>query len=319
MNTFTKIFALLLIGTGLTSCLKDDNVDNQKYGMINLNANKIVGTSSTSASFALPFEDVNRDVTVLTLKLDAESPATEDLVVTLSLAQSDAMIAAYNTANATTVVALPSNLYTLPSGGLAVTIPKGSRSVPFVIKINTSKINPSLTYGLGLTLASIDKAGYTISGNFGKSLVRISAKNKYDGVYTMKTKMTASDRPTVNTTTQWTWPGDVHLVTTSGTSVNLYDDYGFKTYIHPIQTSTGGLSGFGETNPRFTLDLATNKVTKVENSTIAGNGRTFVIDPTGTNQYTPSNKTLTATYFMNQPGFQPLKIETTFTYKKVRP
>ena len=319
MRTFTKIFTSLLICTGLVSCLKDAKIEDQDYGMINLNANMIVEVRSSSLSLALPFEDIVRDVTLINLNLAAEAPASEDLVVTLSLAQNQSMINAFNTANGTNIVALPPNLYTLPSTGLVVTIPKGSRSVPFIIKMNTSKIDPSTTYGIGFTIASIDKTGYVISGNFGKSLIRISAKNKYDGVYTLKSKLTASDRPTINTSTQWQWPGDVHLITSGGNTVDLFDDWGFGTFIHPIQTAAGGWSGFGQTYPRFTLDLATNKVTKVVNAIIATNGRTFVIDPTGPNQYNPSNKTIQATYFMNQPGFQPLRFETIFTFKSARP
>lgn len=280
MKTFSKIVILLLVSSGLTSCLKDDNIDNQEYGMINLNANKIVEVTAASSSSALPFENVDKDLTVLTLHLAAESPTTEDVVVTLSLAQSQAMITAYNTANATAVAQLPADFYKLPAGGLAVTIPKGTTAVPFTIKVNTSKFNPAITYALGLTIASVDKPGYTVSGNFGKTLARVSAKNIYDGRYSYSgtTIRNSANGPDV-TLSGFNANFPVRSLATVGAN---------SVTIVPLWANGQGIAGID--NTIATVDPTTNLVT------MSSSNATLKNTPGKVNKYDPATKTFTLSF-----------------------
>lgn len=310
---------MLLSSVLLFSCLKDENITDQKYGMINLNANKIVGFKELTQANALPFENYDAIIKV-PVHLSAENVASENIKVTVNMTKSASIISNYNTTNGKNVVQMPATLYSLQGTGLNVTIPQGSRDGYIEFKVNPSKLDPSTTYGIGLSIASVDNSGYVLSGNFKDILVTFGAKNKYDGVYTLTMKFEAPDRPTVKTGVDVAWGGPVWLVTTGGNSVNLFDDWGFGQNIQPFITNTGGYSGFGSTDPFFRIDPATNKVVEVKNSVInPSNGRAFQLDTSLDSYYDPATKKLVVNFIMTQPGFQPLKIRDTFTYVKARP
>jgi Domain of unknown function (DUF1735) len=319
MNNISKLFVLAFATLGLSSCLEDQFIEDQKYGMINLDAHKIIELPSAVNVLALPLEDKTTSVNFVTVHLAANEVAAEDIKVTLDMSKSAQMVADYNEEHETEYVDFPASLYSL-SEGLVVTIPKGSRDGVLKLSTNASKFDPALSYALGFSVASVDKPGYTISGNFKNSVVAISAKNKYDGVYTYRASMTGSDRPTINATGQeWEWATPVHLVTRGENVVNLFDAEYYQDYILPIQTNTGGRSGFGSTNLRLTFDGTTNKITDISNAfPNPANGRAFEIDPTGQNYFDPATHDVYATFFMTQPGFQPLKIKLTLKYKEPR-
>ncbi|MDF3077937.1 MAG: hypothetical protein K0S09_1826 [Sphingobacteriaceae bacterium] len=203
---------MLLSSVLLFSCLKDENIADQKYGMINLNANKIVGFNEASKSNALPFEDYDA-VIQIPVHLSAENVATEDITVTLSMANSATIISDYNTSTGKSVIAMPASLYSLQGSGLTITIPKGSRDGYLTVKTNPSKYDPSKLYGIGLTVASVSNPGYVVAGNFTKTLVTFGAKNKYDGVYTYTTSANTSLVPNANKT--------VSLITVDANTVAL--------------------------------------------------------------------------------------------------
>jgi hypothetical protein len=227
-TTYKLVLSLgVIFALGLTSCLKDDMVDSQKYGMINLNAKKIVeipANSKRTQSFALPIVTGASAVNT-TVHLAAEEVAAEDVKVTLNLAESATLLAAYNTANSTSYTLLPSSLYTLPNG-LDVTIAKGSKDADFTLNVTTSSFDPSKTYAIFVKIAAVDKAGYTISGNFNYKLVIIAVKNKYDGVYTVTGTMADLN----GTRIAKGYPKTVELRTTSATQVEVYDKYVLGKY-----------------------------------------------------------------------------------------
>lgn len=304
----------------LSSCVKD------KYDTGDLGSTGTVAVKFNEApekkAFFLPFTDVKK-TDLFSLRREATSDATMNQAVTVKLTAAPTMITNYNKANGENLVELPASFYTIANSaytktatGYTVNLAPGAFASDLTIMLDGSKwIDLTQKYAVAFRIT--DANGLRINKGGDSVIAVLAIANKYDGIYEMTASMTASDRPTVNATgSSWTWPGDVWLVTTGANTVNLFDNWGFGTYILPIQSSTGSWSGFGSTNPRFTFNLATNELTAVTNSTVGT--RTFVIDPTGPNYFDPSTHAVYASFFMNQAGFAPLKIRTTFKYKSAR-
>jgi hypothetical protein len=186
MKLYIKIsLALAALSFGMAGCLKDKPYDDQQ-----IQSNRPVGTpriiemaiavtnSTNFISFA--FDNVNKDTVaaLVPINLATADAAGEDINVTVQLKPS--LVDDYNNANstsfevpATTQIAVVNNV---------VTIPKGSHTGYMQVKFNPAGIIGH-AYALGLTIASVDKQGYTISGNMGSGVVAIATKNKYDGLY----------------------------------------------------------------------------------------------------------------------------------------
>src|SRR5829696_9138269 len=142
MNKLIKLMSFTLLVTGLTSCLKDKNIEDQKYGMAGVENVKIIELASDDTHFKMTgLNFVNRDTIInfAVVRLAAKDPAPEDIQVTLTLASSATIIGNYNTEHGTSYVSFPSTLYALQGNGLVVTIPKGSREGYLQIKVNASK------------------------------------------------------------------------------------------------------------------------------------------------------------------------------------
>lgn len=253
-----KILSLLAIMAVvcLSSCLKDELVEDQAYGLINLNAKKIIGFNETTQSFALPFEDKER-ILQIPVHLSAEKPAEEDITVTLSLANSAQLITKYNTDNGQDLVVFNPSLYQFQGSGLSVVIPKGSNDGYLSIKVNSINFDPSSTYALGLTISSVSGSGYTISGNYGTVIASFGAKNAYDGIYNVTGTLTDA-----NGLYKGDYPRNFSLTTTSGTRVTVYDlDYDFDKYIVINNAGTSAANtGIGLA---FTFDPSTNALVSV--------------------------------------------------------
>lgn len=320
MKIFSKISVLAFAALGLSSCLEDPNIEDQKYGMINLDANKIIELPNPLQSHALPLD--NKEVTVdfLTVHLAANQVAAEDIKVTLTMDGSKPSIDAYNEEHDTEYVGFPQNLYSFPNG-LVVTIPKGSRDGVLQIKTNASKYDPASTYALKFAIANVDKPGYIVSGNFQNSVVAISAKNKYDGNYEVVATAPMVDR--VSSALSGYYPLDADLRTTGGNTVKMYT----HTYLggyegHPIKSGASS-SYYGNFGPVFTMDDAGN-VTAVTNFWGQGtnsSGRAARLNPDGKNKFTVNadgSKVLEVSYIMVQNGVDRTFFHEKWTFKKDR-
>jgi len=313
--------AVLIIGTG---CLKDKYADDGLAGFTINNSDKIVeieGPVSGSPLIAssnvinLPFSSVDTTINLVTVRVAADQPVSEDIQVVMdTLSQ---LLTTYNDSLQTAVVVPPSSIYKLQS--LTATIPKGSKEGFIKLTVKSSSL-VGHEYGFGFKIKSVSNPTYKISGNFNNQVVMIGVKNKYDALYTMRIRMVAADRPTVNTTTAFQWGGEVGMITTGTNTNKLFDFYGFGTYIHPIQTNTGGESGFGSTEPKFTFDPVTDKLTAVTNDFLnPANGRSFTINPAVTDsRFDPVTRKIYAAFIMNQPAFGPLLIYDTLTFARER-
>ena len=178
MKKYIQILSLAIVAVSFASCLKDKNFDERRTGHDLTGVPKVIELAiafnpANGRVVGLAFEDQVINQEVLTVRLAAESPATEDIKVTIDTTGAQAFINAFTPA----VSKLPDAFYTMPSTGYVVTIPKGSREASIVIKTNAIQYNPSTTYGLYYTIKSVDKPGYVISGNFGSYFTRLGAKN----------------------------------------------------------------------------------------------------------------------------------------------
>lgn len=276
MKTINKILILIFLSISITACLKDKNVDSQQYGLINLDAKKIIEIPLHSGSVAIPIKDKDTIINIIDVRLASKDVSSEDLVVELGFDRSNKMIDDYNTLNEANLVPFPPALYSLLSG-YKVTIPKGSNNANLQIKVNSSKYDLSESYAMGFYIKSVDKPGYTLSGNFDTILVQIGAKNKYDGVYTVTgTSLRA---------------GDVNLSgpIRDGTTRDVVTTGLFSITYHPPWADGSDIGGIAGTT--ITIDPATNKVTMSSDNPKLVNLSSF------DNRYDPATKTFYLSYY----------------------
>jgi hypothetical protein len=285
MKIYNKILGLAILALGLSSCLKDDMVDSQKYGMINLNAVKVIeipAASSRTETFSLPIQTAAQAVET-NVHLAAEDVANEDIKVTISTAESQDLITKYNNLDANNdgvldnspLTLLPSTLYTLPNG-LDVTIASGSKDVKFRLNVLTANFDPSKSYGIAVKLAKVDKSGYTISGNYGYKILIIGAKNAYDGVYDMKGYIVRNSASGPDMSLSGNYKGfTAKLITVDATKVQ---------FVSQLWATGGGVGGIDGVT--FTVDPSTKLVT----CSASGNA-TLQNEPTYNNRYDSATKT----------------------------
>ncbi|SDG06204.1 protein of unknown function [Pedobacter terrae] len=308
MKKYSIILSLALLTMGLSSCLKDDLVSDQKYGMINVDAAKVAQLPSVSSAFALLLENKSTSLNFVEVSLAQSEPAAEDVVVTLSTDQTDAKVTANNSdPNNSKIAAFPSNKYTLPNG-LKVTIPKGSRSGYLKLNLNQQDLSPATPYVLAFRIVSVDKPEYVISGNYNTSLVTVSAKNTWDGIYAMNAgssvqRYSAPGVPTVGDALNGSLAAnpDLTLSTVDATTVLIAN----------LRWANGnGVAGID--NLQAVIDPATNLVTMKA----LGNA-TLKNIPGKDNKYDPATKTFTLNFDWNQTA-APRAVSLVIKYKASR-
>lgn len=327
LNTFILGVAIV----GMSSCLKDKNVNlagDDSPAVVEWSTTLFTTPSSPATS---TYSLYTRDLSIapsasfeLTVNLTGTEAASDD--ITLQLGVNTPAVAAYNKERldvdqeVTNFVAMPANLYSMPT---SVVIPKGSNKAKITLTFKTDQFDFNTAYALPISIVSASN-GVTVSGNYGTILLNVGAKNKYDGVYKLVGRLSGvTDRSTANTTSDFTWPGNFELRTTSANSVGTFDTNfnwggGIAQWILPFATTTG-YSAYGQVRPNFVLNLTTNQITSVNNAiTAPTNGRQLVIDPSYAGTYNPTTKVFETQFIMTQPGFQPLTIHYKFTFVRSR-
>jgi hypothetical protein len=296
---YSWIISAMLVSVGLTSCLKDDMVDNQEVGLINLNANKIIeipASASHEISLTLLPEGI-KEITLGEVRLAAENPAPEDITVSLTMDSTSKIIDG-------SLPLFPADKITIPA---TVTIKKGERSAPLVVNLNTAALQSNPQY-IAISISSVDKQGYIISGNFGYVKVNAKIKHKYQGRYILSNgSLVDSYNATLVhiNTVDLGEPYTVQLQTKNGQTLMFYDELLWEGYTYPIATNTGGLSGYGSFCPEFTFDDNGNITAVISHYTNPANTRSAEIDPAGVNKYDAATKSFTVSYWMNQPSLIP--------------
>lgn len=193
-NIYRLIMSALLVSAGLTSCLNDDMIDDQKYGLINLNANKIIEIP-TDASHTMNIISLDKGIKEFTheIRLASEAPAAEDVVVNVEVISNSATVIKavrsrlsdqYPTEGDDAISDEDIKMY--PTEGISipasVTIKKGQRSALLSLNIDTHKLIGDAQFIL-VRVKSVTSPGYIVSGNFGDLLLNMKVMSEYDGTY----------------------------------------------------------------------------------------------------------------------------------------
>lgn len=298
---YILIISALVISGGLTSCLKDKKIDDQEYGLIDLNANKIIeipSDASHEVSLTLLPEGL-KDITIGEVRLAAEKAASEDIVVSLTTGKSAEIIGDEGPL-------FPLSGVTVPA---SVTIPKGERSVPLIVKVNTALLESEPQY-LAISISSVDKQGYIISGNFGLVKLNMKIKHKYQGRYICTGTMTdVTNAAFAHASIMLAEDGEDYLIdleTVNGSTLIIGASPTFGGSNRYLFWAGSGYSYYGSFCPQFTFDDAGN-VTAVTNAygQPAANTRSAALDPAGINKYDPATKTINVSYYLVQPSSVP--------------
>jgi hypothetical protein len=266
----------------LAGCLKDDRYEDQQMG---ITVTDIPGVAFTQASKSPVVQGITAVPGAATVNgpiitLETSSSASSDVHITLAYDQS--LVTA---AGLTPVPAGTFNLSTLTP---VIAAGKGSVQDLKLTVTNSTALDPSLIYGVGIKITNVD-GGYQIAGN-GKSVIfAFAIKNRYDGVYLLKG---VHNRPTLN----YPYEAEMHMITTGPNAVSFYWPE-VNSAGHPIGAGpNNSLSWYGEAvSPVVEFNLSNNLVTNVYNVGAggppidiyagpgSGQGR-FVDDATPTNR-----------------------------------
>lgn len=322
--TIKSILAVLVLAAfAVTGCLKDKD-----YNSLQIQSTQPDGTNHQVVEIKLTagdasnveltsFDAINRDTTLnfIPVNLATSYAATEDVNVTLALKPS--LVSDYNTANGTSLVVPAASMYTILNPGLVVTIPKGSHTAYLQIKLKPADFIGS-DWGLGFTIVSIDKPGYTISGNLSNGLVGFGIKNKYDGQYSLLINTVGWNAYGIADGISGLWPSNIAMVTAGANSVTIFD-YLRGDNLQPAFTggfgAITGSTAFGAASPQFTFD-GSDKLISVTNTTPDdGRGRTFHLNTAvSDSRYDGATKTIYAAYIMTQAGRVDQQIYDTLRY-----
>ncbi len=276
MKKIIKITLFLFIVAGLTSCLKDEAIigPDAPGAIRNVVEFRNPNRPASGPLVGQPVYVFSYDATpsvdlVLPINFAGADAAPNDIKVTIALDQ--AALDSANRQGSDNMDMMPQSMYTVSSW--EVTIPKGERLADLIIKIKTDQF-VKVSYGLGLRITNVVGTKAPISGNFGAIVTKINAKNKYDGVYSVKG---ASFNVGNAALTGLFGPVERGFATTSGSSVQW-------TGTVPWAGGASNLPAGYE--PLIKIDPVTNKITI--SSKTAGMKQTDNYN----HRYDPASKTM---------------------------
>ncbi|MGY3055016.1 hypothetical protein ACVWYG_003227 [Pedobacter sp. UYEF25] len=300
-----KFIALSLVVTSFTSCLKDNSLvlDPAKgHNVIEFaNPGQIVTNGTPHPLYSFSYQSTATPSLPITVSYSGpEATAPQDITVKFGVADTST-IGEYNRATDGGYVPLNAAAFTLSAN--EVVIKAGTSKATFNVLLKPSAFNFNKSEVLGLTITSASPG--IVSGNFNTILLNVSAKNQYDGQYTITATAPMTDA--TNPALKGFYPMDkMSLITTGPNSVAMYDSHPYfsANFYHPIANGSA-VSAYGSFSPIFTMDASGN-VISVTNyyGQPASNGRSGKINPSGVNKFTVSGttKTLEVSYYMLQPG-----------------
>ncbi|RFM30547.1 DUF1735 domain-containing protein [Deminuibacter soli] len=307
---------------GATSCLKDaPAVDPSQSNSVVEFANTGSIVSGANAAYARFSSDLGvlktGDSAKFNVNVSYSGADAAPTDITVNLAVDTAALTAYNNSDDGDYVAPPTTIYKVPS---SVVIKKGTHQsqVQVTVVVNAS-YDFNVNYALPLTIASASSG--IISGNFGKAIYSFSARNSYDGKYTITGTFNDTQSGAFN---GW-YPLDEELITYSGNSIALKDVEYSGNYGHPFYSdASGSKSYYGNFAPIFYFDASGNvtSVTNYYGQATNSQKRAAQLDPTGINKITfnadGSVKSFAVTYWMVQAGVNRTKFDEVFTYTGAR-
>jgi hypothetical protein len=313
MKLVNNICVAALLAVSLSSCLKRDSVFNAE------DSPAVVEFSNTGTPTIDTFPLFKSDVGALkegdsaTFNINigyiSATGAPNDIAVALSVNEAD--LTAFNNSAGTSYVLPPSDVCTLPAQAI---VRKGSNEVQIKVAVKrTANFNYDASYAIPVKITSAGGAG--ISSTSGQAVYAFSARNSYDGAFTVTGTFYDS---TLGAAATANYPKHINLITDGARGAGYYDaDAGSYRYTF---FNNGGGSYYGNFAPIFHFDDSGN-VTSVTNYYGQGtnaNVRSAQLNPTGVNKMTfdsggkPSK--LEVSYYMVQSGKIRLTIQETFTY-----
>jgi hypothetical protein len=311
---FTLAVSVIAVISG---CLKDKKFERQEYG---IQIKEVKAVAFPQGPSSPNYIGVTAQSTPLTIDgpfitLEEDGNAKADVTVTLQINPSLVTAGGF--------VPLPVSAVTVNT--LSPKIVAGSKITDIKLTFpNSAALNPSLEYGLGLTITAVDQ-GYKIAANKKDILLVFTVKNKYDGVYRLTMRSDGWAAYGIASGATGIYGSDIHLITAGANSVTLYTPPPFDWNLQSGFTGGVGVitgsTGFGATTPRYTVDVATNNVLSVVNtSPDDGRGRTLFLEasPTLPNKYDPVAKILYLEYYMTQLTRPNQKFFMSFAYLRPR-
>lgn len=264
----------VLCVVGLSSCLKNKNEQpdfSSVTPVVELPVGSPVGDGSVnSLSTSFTVSATPGDFSFYVNYAAPEANA-KDLVVTLSV--DPAALARYNTAHPDdSLTVIPASGYTLST---TITIPAGQRKVEVPVKIITSTLDPTVTYGLPITIT--DASGVVLSKNFSSLVIKVALKNKYDGKYNFKGYVLREGDNVLS----GNFKGYTASLVTDGVNAVTFSQ---------IWATGGGVGGIDGLT--ISVNETTNKVTMKSKA----NGA-LVNAPGYDNRYDPATKTFYLSFF----------------------
>ena len=285
-----------LLSLSVTSCLKENPVNdytNLQPVVIIPNANwpKASVTTATSLTFGKTY------TSALYARVSWEFPLSNDVAVTFK--EDAGAISEYNAKFGASLQALNTDAYKITS--YKITIPGGQNNANTAFEIYPDKIDFFKDYALSVSIT--DASGQTIGNNYKTYLIPVTAKNTYDGIYTLKGKVVHP--------TNVAYTGAIDSLEmplrTGSVNTNVY------LTAHPWAKGSGANFTVGY-EPVFTVNQTTNDVTITAPKVT---GATVLNDPAFTSKYVPASKTIYAYWKYSIAGGD-VYVSDTLTYKKAR-
>lgn len=302
LRLFLMLLATATLGFVATSC--EEEAKNEVDG-VGANFVRLPDATDNPKLVLIELKPGTVTVPLAEILRDANSETSLNKPVTVNLKIDQALLNAYNAklTGADTVKRLellPASLY--QADPLDVNMVAGDFSKFFNIKFDPSKLDPSKSYALPLSISGASD-NYKIRNGLGSVVYQFLIKNQYDGKYTVTGTMVDFANPALT----GLYPLTFDLISNGASQVvvNDRDVLGFPG--HPI-LSGGATSYYGSFGLILDFDDATGKITSIKNyygtppNYVAANTRSAELDPSGVNTYNKATKTIKIKYWMNQPS-----------------
>lgn len=192
MKKYSLLILAFSTAFSLTSCLKDKNIEDQKYGMAGVEDIQLVefgfkGSTTSPAGAIYPvftpttLESVPSVKFTVPVNYAGADVAPQD--ITLEIAVDPTLVTTYNAEQGSAYNALAANAYTIPA---TVVIPKGQRTATFEVTVRPTVFDASKENVLPIYIKSSSLG--TISGNYGKAILSLPVKSIWEGTYTSVTQ-----------------------------------------------------------------------------------------------------------------------------------
>jgi len=293
---------LLLFTVAITSCEKAEIKDGGGKTLI-----KIKDGGETPIVIPLDVDPPIEEILIADVRKDAVTEADVNTATTITITNTQAYLDAFNTANGTDYVLLPTSAYTITAeSGVTVsgttwtiTLAPGELARRISVRLDKSQMDLSLAYAFGLQITQSTVGTPSLANGF--VIVNPLVKNKYDGNY----EVTGTMVDAANSALTPDYPMDYDLITTGESSVIGWSVKWEYYYVDIL--NNGAESVYGSFVPHFLFDANDNVIAVVNGyGQPASNGRYAELDPSGINKWDPATGNIDVKFFMFQPSVVPL-------------